>query len=89
MVDTDNSEALEFEEIILYLEILIKGKIEDKIGFIFDFIVYPQKKNTGTKNDFHNFFKLQLEEEYSQCSKDEIKIEVQNLTNLAFNTMCK
>ncbi len=41
MVDDDSSLFIEFGEIIIFLDILIKGNEDDKISFIFRFITHP------------------------------------------------
>jgi hypothetical protein len=43
IVDKDSSNSLEFTEIILYLDVIIRGSLEDKIGFIYNFIVGNEK----------------------------------------------
>ena len=40
VLDDDDSGYLDFEEIISFLGMMIKGQFIDKVRFIFDFIVY-------------------------------------------------
>ncbi len=56
IIDTDQSKFVEFEEIIIYLDIMVKGNLKDKIAFIFSFIVFPLDSDFATIENFNNFF---------------------------------
>ena len=62
MLDTDNSNSLEFEEIILYLEVMIKGSLDDKIEFMYNFIVENEKDKSIDYDSLVKLFELQIDQ---------------------------
>ena len=84
MIDTDNSYSIEFKKILIILELMMKGTLQQKTNFIFEFLIHSYSEQYAVYENFIDFFKIQIFEDYEFREKGELFEEAENLTMMCY-----